>query len=380
MPIVQSKKFPYLIVLGLVVFVIAGGLGIWLFTRNANTTTSEKPVAQLAVPSPTTVPMYLAISKPNTDTEVFNGEVLVSGKTKPGATVMIYSDVDQTIVESDIAGSFEDSVLIPDNTAAITVTAVTVNGEELSQSINIKTKNNVTSGLPVFASATAVLGKNTDIRDNNKDEINKVRDFLENKLSDKKPVKLGTDKIKGLLQKTSTASATLKKTVKIIKAQANIATTSAVLKRRAVSGVITAISGGTITLEHQTQTNKVTTVYFNSQTVITGKDLTGSGSASLKVGLRIAAVGEPADNGILAKRIHIIPGKAIGLFENRPVITTAPEPTKTARTSGTPIPTITGGATPSATPTTTITPTATNTPKPTITIIPSNTPSIVPTP
>ena len=68
----------------------------------------------------------------------------------------------------------------------------------------------------------------------------------------------------------------------------------------------------------------------------------GATLADLSLGLRIAAVGDLNEEGLLvAKRIHVIPGKATGIFEKQPF--TAPEATGTATPSATP--TATGSAT-----------------------------------
>ena|SRR3989344_2621270 len=88
------------------------------------------------------------------------------------------------------------------------------------------------------------------------------------------------------------------------------ASASAQFKRRAVMGVISTLNGNTITLTHRIQTDRVYTVYFDSNTIIKSKS-SATSSAALAVGQRIAAVGILKDVGILAKLIHIIPGRTV---------------------------------------------------------------------
>lgn len=146
---------------------------------------------------------------------------------------------------------------------------------------------------------------------------------------------------------------------KALKVFVKPATSSGELKRRAVQGIITNISGLTITLAHQIQRDRVYTVVVNEQTVIKIKGVEKATMADLKVGQRMAAVGNlTGTGGILAKRIHVIPGKATGIFERYPIATP----------SATPI------ATPTAIPITT--PTVVPSP----TLIPSPTLELSPTP
>ena len=174
----------------------------------------------------------------------------------------------------------------------------------------------------------------------------KPKDFT----PEEKGKKLGVQK---LLEKLAESTESGKKPQKLKKVIVREATGAAQLKRRAVMGVISDIVGNIITLVHQIQRSRIYQVSVNEQTVYHIKGIaTGSGSlADLAVGQRIAAVGDLADDGgILAKRIHGIPGKATGIFRRFPIATPSATPS--------------GFATPSATPTST--PSATFTPTPTL--------------
>lgn len=167
----------------------------------------------------------------------------------------------------------------------------------------------------------------------------------------KKETKLGATKLKDLLLQSGTESGKVKglKNVKLSEASPS----AQLRKRHAIQGLISEIGGNVITLVHQIQQDRVNFVLTNSQTVITGKGIDASGSATLTVGQRIAAVGENTDEGLLAKRIHIIPGKATGVFNKQPDATPSSEITPTATVSGSPTatPTATETATPTFTPT-----------------------------
>ncbi len=155
---------------------------------------------------------------------------------------------------------------------------------------------------------------------------------------DKKELKIGTLKLKELIALISTDSGNMSSSgakLKIQKVFVKQASESAQSKRKAVQGVIIDISGNTITVAHQIQRERTYTVLITSETYIQTKSsessnsatLSASGSASvnltsLQVGQRIVAVGDLNETGgIIAKRIHIIPGKASGIFKKLPVST-----------------------------------------------------------
>lgn len=166
----------------------------------------------------------------------------------------------------------------------------------------------------------------------------------------KKVLKVGALKLKDLIAIVSSGSsdATDSGKLKVKKIFVKEATVAAQLKRRAVQGVITSISGNVISLVHQIQRERTYTVVVNEQTVIKSKseEATGSASlASLAVGQRIVAVGEPSDSGIVAKLIHVIPGKSFGIFKKQSLSTPS------ASLMATPAASATASALPSVAPT-----------------------------
>jgi len=173
-----------------------------------------------------------------------------------------------------------------------------------------------------------------------------------------KPTNLSQIKRRDLVAIISTDSATaspggsIKKAIKVF---VDDASPSATAKRQAVQGVITGINGGIITIAHQVHHDRTTNISTTAQTTITIKGSVGIPTvADLQIGMRVVAVGDlNEDNTIVANRIHVIPGKGLGLPK---VNSSSPS----ASLSITPPP-ATGSATPSATPTATSsgTPTAT---------------------
>lgn len=156
-----------------------------------------------------------------------------------------------------------------------------------------------------------------------------------NKTSENK----GKGKIHLIGSKEDEISTKSGKLTKLEKVMIKEATVSAQGKRRAVHGIITSIDGSLITLVHQIHRDRSYQVETNSSTVIKSKDATAS--ASLAVEIRIVAVGDLNTSGVIvAKRIHIIPGKAIGIFKKNPLASSSalPSPSTTAAPSASPEP------------------------------------------
>lgn len=337
--------------------------------------------------TPTPKPFFLTVDNLDEPTIALDGELLIKGSTLPNTTVMIYSDLDETSLESDNQGNFQDTIVIDEEAGGLVrITAYSSDGQEKTTTLDVLNGQN--------ESDDSVLGK-TDSKANNgksnKDNLNDettvsnngksnpnggnntlttlettdeedkevkvdrvnpnkpivdlliptksknikadlevklkaekspkpeaVIDFLTDQTEIKKPTKLGTKKMLQLLSEESSASATLSAQFRVREMEAVAATKGAQLNRHAISGVITNLTDVIITISHQIQTERINTIYFNSSTIVNIKNVLSATGIDLMVGMRIAAVGIPSEDGILASRIHVIPGKATGVFYKYP--------------------------------------------------------------
>jgi len=173
-------------------------------------------------------------------------------------------------------------------------------------------------------------GKNVEISiDSNTRIIKEVGKKVQTGLRNLKP--------KDLVGIIATQSGKGKKALVIF---AKDATASAKLKRRAVHGIVLENNSGTLTIAHQTQRSRKNIVLTDSNTIVKFKGSIASASA-ITVGDRIAAMGLPNSLGqLLARLIHIIPGKASGILKKFPLATptatsTATPPTQPATNSAT---------------------------------------------
>lgn len=128
---------------------------------------------------------------------------------------------------------------------------------------------------------------------------------------------------------TQSASEHKGKLGKALKIFVKEATSSGQSKRRAIQGVVLSINGTILNIAHQIHRDRTNTVFTDSSTIFKIKGIENGSLANVQVGNRIAAVGEATEGGILAKRVHVIPGKATGIFRRLPVATLSATPSAT---------------------------------------------------
>lgn len=85
-------------------------------------------------------------------------------------------------------------------------------------------------------------------------------------------------------------------------------------KRRAVYGLVRQIDGNILTVSHPIKDNPRYKVGVAETTTIKIKGLVSPTVADIKVDDRVASVGNWLGDVLVAKRVHVIPGKATGLF------------------------------------------------------------------
>lgn len=331
---------------------------------------SQKPSPPIAKPPIVTQPLVLSLQSPAEETVVLDEQVTVKGKTLPNTPVVFYTETDQNSTESDATGQFEGKIVLAAGINTLTVSAFGQNGEEKTVALDlvyddqvkgVKTKSDeppgqskkeekgqkATIGGVQQVTTSSVVVEEKKLKKKTEAIVDQNTQIVG---QEKKTLKLNAIKPKDLVAIISTESAVatppgfLKKALKIF---VKPATPSAQLKRRAVYGVITGISGQIITLAHPTQRERVYSLLANEQTVIKIKGVVDATFADLAVGQRIAAVGDLNESGVLvAKRIHIIPGKATGIFERYPVATPTAILTITPTTTPSASPTLTPTETP----------------------------------
>lgn len=313
------------------------------------------------VPEPTPAALFL-----NIDTKLgsVDGEMLVSGRTLPDSAVVIYTDSDETNVQSDSTGSFEGTLLVSPEDQYIHAAVFAADGQEKTTTLELvqeeevlgeSTQERATTEEDSMDSESAPeisrtlqepenrapdkrrgepyrntdreryqsesedvpsLTAEQDRKETKEMREERIREFIRvstPSASTIKEIKRGIIEIRKFLTQDASKEARIAQAIKVLRITAREASAPAQLKRHAVSGVIVSLSEGSITIAHAIQRDRRFTVYYNADTKITAGDATEGSLPVLAEGLRVAVVGETEGDVLLAKRIHVIPGKATGI-------------------------------------------------------------------
>lgn len=124
------------IVLG-VALGIAVAFGIWRANLALSPKNSPSPVLNTnATPGPAEN-SDLIITQPENNSVVSTETVMLKGAATPKATVVILTSEDESILEAENDGSFEEEVLVAGGPNDIVVKAYDANGNESEQKITI---------------------------------------------------------------------------------------------------------------------------------------------------------------------------------------------------------------------------------------------------
>src|SRR3990172_3145658 len=89
----------------------------------SNTSNVISPTATL---KPT---IFLSLSQPGNESVVSSKTLKISGKTEPGATVVIITDSDQLVLEPSSQGDFSTTIIISNGQNLINIRAISKNGD-----------------------------------------------------------------------------------------------------------------------------------------------------------------------------------------------------------------------------------------------------------
>lgn len=331
--------------------------------------------------TPTVAPqsLFLSLTSPKEGMVSEEGKVTITGKTLPNKVVVFYTENDSNSAESDQDGNFSGELQLASGINTLTITAYGDKDEEKSESYDLVYDDQV---LAAQASAKSE-GKNENKNDENRGQAKKeenaapqatignIKDVNSKSITieeskNKRKTQVNVDKNTRIINQnkkevnlsklkpndraavisSGSGKANEKKAVRIFVREASSSASLKQQKRQAIQGIITAISGNTITLAHQIQRDRTYLITTTATTAVKIKDMAGATLADLQVGYRVAVVGDRDEAGnLVALRIHVIPGKATGIYNRYPISTPSGELTATV--------------TPSVTGTTTITPTTT---------------------
>jgi hypothetical protein len=118
-----------MVIIGLVV----AGVAFYIY-QGTKTVSVSRTTISVATPTPTPIgsSVYLTLDNPVDESVVDNKTVTVSGKTTPGATIVIMTNSDQTVVQPSVQGDFSTTVIIGNGANLIQVTAFGSDGQSVT--------------------------------------------------------------------------------------------------------------------------------------------------------------------------------------------------------------------------------------------------------
>ena len=116
---------------GIIVTVI---LMAMLFLQPQTTPVSLTPTTTV---EETPQELTLTLESPADGTLAVANEMLVRGTTTPGATVAVFTETDEIIVETDAYGQFETTVQLAAGINSLNITAYSEDGQEKTITLNV---------------------------------------------------------------------------------------------------------------------------------------------------------------------------------------------------------------------------------------------------
>ena len=133
-----NKTKTILVVGGVIVVLFLALGGGYYFMSLKKSPVVPAPVANSQpAPEPQETPLTLQLTSPQEGEVAASRQITVRGKTVPNATVAVYTDSDQTSVQSSATGDFEATVSLQGGLNTLTVTAFDDSGQEQSVSMEV---------------------------------------------------------------------------------------------------------------------------------------------------------------------------------------------------------------------------------------------------
>lgn len=126
----QRGFAPILVLLFLVIVIAVAGAVLY---TNLN---KGGEITNLAEPKELT----LSLLSPSENTSAVDDQILIKGKTLPNTTVVLYSEFDEEILQSNTNGDFEGKLFLDSGKNVLTISAFSDTGEEKTLNLEIDYK------------------------------------------------------------------------------------------------------------------------------------------------------------------------------------------------------------------------------------------------
>jgi hypothetical protein len=142
-PLVAKKPIPWTLIAAAAFVLIAGVfIPVGIARMQVKSGTAKELATNVSVPTAApTIPAHeqllVVVSSPQEGEITADRSTTVTGKTRPGASIVVFSETADTVADADTEGNFSANLALADGINTITVTAFSPEGEEKTATVNV---------------------------------------------------------------------------------------------------------------------------------------------------------------------------------------------------------------------------------------------------
>ena len=140
----MKKEKVVLAFIAALIGLLVAGIAFYIY-QSSKTIHIPNPTATPSIKNPTKKDqnVFLNLTSPQDESVIDNKIVQVSGNTKPDATIIVLTQLDQKVITPSSQGDFSTTVNIDSGENIIEITAIAPNGEEkiIKRTVTFSTEN-----------------------------------------------------------------------------------------------------------------------------------------------------------------------------------------------------------------------------------------------
>jgi hypothetical protein len=112
---------------------LAAGLAFYFYQSTKTIPSSNQVTVNAPTPTPTPKPtVYLSLNAPDNEIVVTSKTLAINGMANPDATIIIYTDSGQQVIQPSTQGDFSTTLTLDDGENLIKLMAILPDGETMS--------------------------------------------------------------------------------------------------------------------------------------------------------------------------------------------------------------------------------------------------------
>jgi len=112
---------------------LAAGLAFYFYQSTKTISQSNQVTVNAPTPTPTPKPtIYISLNAPANEIVVTSKTLAINGMTNPDATIIIYTDSGQQVIQPTTQGDFSTTLTLDDGENLIKLMAILPDGETMS--------------------------------------------------------------------------------------------------------------------------------------------------------------------------------------------------------------------------------------------------------